>query len=209
MPALHFSFIDDPSLLEEISKIGDYLKFKSGDIIVKPEKYTRVIPLVLEGTIKVMRMDQSGNEFLLYYITKGQSCAVSLSSCITGKLSNIKAVALDNTELIAIPASLSAKWFNDFPNWRIFVLKTMDSRFEEMIKTVDSFVFLKADDRLLSYLQEKSQVLQSNIITITHQEIAHDLSTTREMISRLLKGFEKKGLLKIYRNKIEIISAMC
>jgi len=205
MEEYKFDFINELELLNEINEIGTYLSFNSRDIIVKPERYVRVIPLVITGTIKVLRVDENGNELFLYYISAGQSCAVSLSTCITEKISNIKAVAEENTELIAIPVANAIKWFNNYPSWRNFVLQTMDNRFDNLIEAIDTLAFSKTDDRLKSYLEAKSKALNNSTITSTHQEIANELSTTREMVSRLLKNLEKKGFLKLSRNKIELI----
>ena len=203
-----FNFLSEPQLLDEIDKTGKLLSFQPGDVIIQPDKYIKVIPLLLKGTVKVLRVDENGNELFLYFITAGQSCAVSLSTCITNKLSNIKAVAEDDTELIAISASIAAKWFNEFPSWRIFVLQTMDNRFEQLIKTVDSIAFSKTDERLITFLTAKSKALSTTSLQITHQEIANELSTSREVISRLLKHLEQKGKVKLYRNRIELFFLM-
>lgn len=203
-----FNFITESELLEEIDKTGEVLTFKKGDIIVQPEKYIKVIPLLLKGTLKVTRVDPNGNEIFLYYITTGQSCAVSLSTCLTDKLSNIKAVAEDKIELIAISAINATKWFNKYPGWRTFVLQTMDNRFEELISTIDTIAFSKTDKRVESYLIAKSKALNTNNIQITHQEIANDLSTTREVISRLLKHLEQEGKLMLFRNRIKLNALM-
>jgi CRP/FNR family transcriptional regulator len=122
------------------------------------------------------------------------------------KLSNIKAVAEENVELIAIPSSVSSKWYEIYSSWRMFVLKTMDNRYDEIINALDSVAFKKIDERLVDYLKSKSEALQSNVLNITHQEIANELSTSREVISRLLKQLEQKGVLKLFRNKVEILS---
>ncbi len=197
-------FINEPELLEEIKKAGVQLTFEPGAVIVQPGKYIKVIPLLLKGTVKVLRTDGEGNELFLYYITSGQSCAVSLSTCLTDKLSNIKAVAEDEVELIAIPSQSAINWFTKYPGWRTFVLLTMNNRFDELIKAIDLIAFSKMDERLENLLLEKSKALHSKLIPVTHQEIADELSTSREVISRLLKQLEKKGKLTLYRNKIEL-----
>ena len=206
MNKANFNFITEPDLLEEIEKTGKRLTFVSGDVLVQPEKYIKVIPLLIRGTVKVMRFDSKGHELFLYYITSGQSCAVSLSTCLTDKLSNIKAIVEEETELIAIPALEAARWFEIYPGWRSFVLLTMNDRFDELIKTVDQIAFSKIDDRILQLLQTKSEKLGTKQLHITHQEIATELSTSREVVSRLLKHLEKNGRLSLFRNRIELIS---
>lgn len=200
-----FQFLSDSKLLAEIDKCGQLLHFQAGDIIIPLEKYIKVIPLLISGTIKVLRVDTNGNELLLYYLAAGQSCAVSLSTCLTHKLSHIKAVAEEATTLVSISVTDATKWFDTYPSWRTFVLKTMDNRFEELLQTVDSIAFSKTDERLVHFLIAKSKVLQTNTIHITHQEIATELATSREVISRLLKHLEQSGKLKLFRNRIELL----
>ena len=201
-----FDFLLEKGIREEFDEVGSSLEFNAGDIIVEPNKYIKVIPLVLKGTIKVIRETNGGNELILYYIRSGESCAVSLSTSLMNKLSNIKAVAEENVELIAIPSSISSKWYEIYSSWRMFVLKTMDNRYDEIINALDSVAFKKIDERLVDYLKSKTKALQSNVLNITHQEIANELSTSREVISRLLKQLEQKGVLKLFRNKVEILS---
>ena len=201
-----FDFLLEKGIREEFEDVGSNLEFNAGDIIVEPNKYIKVIPLVLKGTIKVIRETNGGNELILYYIRSGESCAVSLSTSLMNKLSNIKAVAEENVELIAIPSSVSSKWYEIYSSWRMFVLKTMDNRYDEIINALDSVAFKKIDERLVDYLKSKSEALQSNVLNITHQEIANELSTSREVITRLLKQLEQKGVLKLFRNKVEILS---
>lgn len=199
-----FNFIKEPELIAAIEKVATPKSFKAGETIVPLERYIRVIPLVISGTIKVIREDEQGHEFFLYHIIKGESCAVSLSTCINQKISSIKAIAEDDTELLAIPAKYAIDWFNVYPSWRNFVLQSMDQRFDNLIETIDTLAFSKTDDRLLAYLKSKSKALNTTLLHITHQEIANELSTTREMISRLLKNMEKRNVLKLHRNNIEI-----
>lgn len=201
-----FSNLFESELNSGLNAAGTSMEFKAGDIIVQPGKYIKVIPLLLKGTIKVVRVDGNGNELFLYHIEVGQSCAVSLSACLMDKLSNIRAVAEDDIELIAVSASLAKQWFERFAKWRLFVLTTMDNRYTEIINTLDSVAFKKTDERLIEYLTQKAKAIQSNSLNITHQEIATELSTSREVISRLLKQLEQQGRLQLFRNKIALTS---
>ncbi len=199
-------FISDLKLLEEINRTGQVVNFKQGDVIVQTGKYIKSVPILIKGTVKVFREDENGNNILLYYIKAGQSCAVSLSTCLTDKISTIKAVAEEETEMMVVSAHNAKKWFNEFQSWRLFVLNTMESRFDELLNTVDKIAFLKTEDRLILFLDSKSKALNTQTINITHEEIATELSTSREVISRLLKRLEKAGKLKLSRNKIELFS---
>lgn len=198
--------IFEPALLEKIEQHGKLMSFKAGDVIMEPGKYIKMVPLLLKGSVRILRVDANGNELFLYYLTEGQSCAASMSIFFSEKQSNIKAIAEEDSEVIGIPTEQAIAWFNEFASWRRFVMQTMERKFDELIQTVDNIAFTKTDERLLNFLQTKAKNLQSTTITITHQEIANELSTSREVISRLLKQLEKDGKLKLGRNKIEIIS---
>ncbi|HXB34865.1 MAG TPA: Crp/Fnr family transcriptional regulator [Puia sp.] len=201
-----FSFITDSGLLEEIEKLGVYHTFQPGDIIIPPEKYIRCIPLIIKGTIRVSRVDSEGNELFLYYISTGQSCAVSFGACLTDKVSCIKAVAEEEIELISIPVKIAREWFRQFENWRTYVAMTLGDRFDELIKAIDSIAFKRTDERLINFLSARSKALNSNTIHITHREIAGELSTSREVVSRLLKRLEQEKEVRLSRNKIELVS---
>jgi CRP/FNR family transcriptional regulator len=164
------------------------------------------MPLLLEGTIKVSRKDSDGDEILLYFIEKGDTCAMSMSCCMNNAKSQIIAVAETDTELIMVPISKMDDWMVKYKSWREFVLNSYQSRLNEVIQTVDSLAFLKMDERLLNYLQDKTKIFHSSSITITHEEVAKDFHTSRVVISRLLKKLEVKGDVKLHRNSIEVIN---
>lgn len=195
----------EPALLAKIEQVGKLMHYKVGDVIMEPGKYIKIVPLLLKGSVRILREDGNGNELFLYYLTEGQSCAASMSIFFSEKQSNIKAIAEEDSDILGIPNEHALSWFNEYVSWRSFVMQTMERRFDELIQTVDTIAFSKTDERLLQFLFAKSKTLQTKLITITHQEIANELSTSREVISRLLKQFEKEGKLKLGRNRIELV----
>lgn len=197
--------INDVQLLLDIEKYGKLHYFKAGDVIVQHETFIKSIPLVLKGTLKVFRVNDEGNEIFMYYVSAGQACAVSLSSCLTAKQSKVKAVAEEDATIVSIPATLAYEWYETNKSWRFFVFQTLENRIEELFKTVDTIAFTKTDQRIWTYLQNKKKTIKSNIINTTHQEIADELSTSREVVSRLLKKLELDGKLELGRNKILIL----
>lgn len=203
-----FNYFQDIELRSEIAKNGIPMHFEAGQVIVQAEKFVKVVPLLTKGAVKVLRVNENGNELFLYYILAGESCAVSLASSLNNKPSYIKAIAEEHTELIAIPASLALEWYKKYNSWQLFVLETMNLRFDELIKTIDNVAFNNIDFRLLNFLKIKSKVLKTNHINITHQEIANELSTSREIISRLLKKLENDNKVVLSRNKIEINASL-
>lgn len=195
----------EPALIDEISRVGIYQEIDEGAYLIRPGSYIRSVPILLSGSVKIMRPDLEGREALLYYLGGLDSCAMSLTCCLEKKQSEIVAVAEEKTRLIAIPVEKVEEWICRFPTWKQFVFKTYQRRFDDMIATIDSIAFQKLDERLLAYLKKKAQSCQCAVLQITHEEIANELATSREVISRLLKQMEKIGYVKLSRNKIEIL----
>lgn len=196
--------ISDQTLLEKIASEGSLIKVRAGETIMEPGQFIKSVPIVIDGAIKVLRVDTEGKELFLYYLYPGQTCALSLTCCDVAKPSEIKAVAEEDTTIIAIPVRLHEKWSEEFRQWKDFVTQTYQSRFQEMLKALDAVAFLKMDQRLALYIQAKREKAGSNELHITHQEIANELGTSREVISRLLKQLEKKKWIELGRNIIYI-----
>lgn len=197
----HFEF----PLLEELAKVGQVKIIPAGTYLIRPGEFIRSVPLLIRGSVKVMRPDQEGREALLYYLGGLDTCAMSLTCCMSGKQSEIIAIAEEETELIAIPVSMVDEWMCRFPSWKQFVFHTYQKRFDNLLKTIDEVIFHKLDERLLAYLQKKADNCQCRELAITHEEIAQELVTSREVISRLLKQMERGGQIKLMRNKIAML----
>ncbi|MGV0845448.1 Crp/Fnr family transcriptional regulator [Empedobacter falsenii] len=203
---MNLNLFSEVELKEELLSTSQQLNFPSATEIVKPGQYIKVVPYVLSGVIKVLRINENGDELFLYYIRKGESCAESIAKSILNTTTNIKAIVEEDVELLAIPTEKVNQWFVKFPSWQLFVVKMLNQRYEELSHTLDNIAFKKVESRLIDYLKVKSEVLNSRVIIITHQEISSELATSREVVSRLLKALEIEGKVKLYRNKIEIIS---
>ncbi len=201
-----FSVLNKNGLVDEIVEFGKIVHFNAGDNLIEIGAYIKQMPLLIEGTLKISREDSDGNELLLYYLNSGETCAMSLTCCMGDAKSNVKATAIENAEIIMLPTSKMDEWIKKYDSWKNFIFRAYQIRFEEMLQTVDSIAFMKMDERLERYILARSKELNKNILNLTHQEIASDLNTSREVISRLLKQLEKLGRIKLHRYKIEIIS---
>lgn len=201
----HFPALSEKALQEEMLKVGRVYHFKAGQIIQDFGGYIRMVPLLIEGSIKVLREDDEGNELLLYYLEKGETCSMSFSCCMMNKQSDIRTIAEEDVTLIGIPIQYVDEWMRKYQSWKNFVMRSYDQRMRALIKTIDSIAFKKMDERLLDYLQQKVRVNTSSLLAITHQAIAFDLNASREAISRLLKELEKQGRVRLGRNKIELL----
>ena len=197
--------IAEKRLQEEIAEVGKLIYFKEGEIIQDIGSYIKMVPLILEGSIKVSREDEDGHELFLYYLRAGETCSMSFTCCMMNKRSEIRTIAEEDTTMIGIPIRYMDEWMSRYQSWKNFVMRTYDARMLELVKTIDSIAFKKMDERLLKYLEDKSEAHQSNIISSTHQEIAYDLNASREAVSRLLKQMEKEKIVRLGRNKIELL----
>jgi CRP/FNR family transcriptional regulator len=178
---------------------------ESGATVIAPRDPIRAIPVVVEGTVKVSREDENGRELLLYYIKPGESCALTLVSFLCQQHSGIRAVALTNVTALMIPVSTADTLMKRSPTWQEFTYRQVRRSYDLLLQTIDDVAFHSLEDRLHEWLQ-KQRELHGPVLKVTHQEIATDLSTSREVVSRLLKNAEREGLVALGRNTIEVLT---
>lgn len=195
----------EPELIELIEKEAVQRTFYAGDIIMRTGQYIKSTVLVLEGRIKIYRENAEGGEFLMYYLHPGQACAVSMICAIQSQTSEIMAQAEENTEVLMIPIQLMDELMNKYKSWYQFVIQTYRGRFDELLSVVDNIAFRNMDERLEFYLKRHADASGKKNIELSHQQIADDLNSSREVISRLLKKMEQRNLVKLHRNMIELL----
>ena len=203
----HYGQLFEEELLVEINQVGTFREIPSGQILIDIGSYVKSIPLLISGAIKILREDEEGDELLLYFLEKGDTCAVTLSCCMGQTKSDIRAVAELDTKLIMIPIQKMEDWIATYKSWRNFAFQSYHNRLQEMLEAIDGIAFLKMDERLIKYLQDKVKILKTDVIHITHQEIAYELHTSRVVISRLLKKLEKIGRIELHRNSIKVLQS--
>ncbi len=197
--------IFEPGLLMEMQQFGNWQSFKEGDLIMDYGKYIRMMPVILKGTVKVSRLNENGNEILLYYLSSNDSCSMAYSCCVEAKKSEIKAIAEDDVELIAIPHEKLDEWLCKYSSWKNYIMRSFNERFIELLKSIESIAFHKLDERLIGYLKEKQRLSGSSVIKVSHYLIADELATSRVVISRLLKQLENDRKIILYRNEIKLM----
>jgi len=207
-PEYNLPIYFESELKKEIMNVAVLYTVEQGEIIMDIGQSIESIPLVIEGSIKIIREDQEGRELFLYYLEQGHACATSITCCMTGQKSTIRAIAEEYTRYLSIPTALSDEWMLKYKGWKNFVMSTYAERFEELLKAVDQLAFKKMDERLAKYLQDKAEVHESSEINISHQEIAYDLNTSREVVSRLLKQLERMGAIRLGRNRIKLLNGV-
>ena len=192
-------------MVKEIENSGNLKHFEAGDTIVNMDSYIKHIPVVISGSMKVIRTEEDGREILLFYLTPGESCIVSILAGMKNDTSKIKAIVEEDAEIMLIPADKAKEWVRKYPEWTDFIFNLYQKRFEELLEVVNSVAFQKIDTRLLHLIKQKTQLYQSKEISVTHQQLADELGITREATSRVLKQMEKENLLILSRNKIELL----
>ena len=197
-------FTFEKELLEEIEH-SEIIEINPGTVILKENQFIKVVPLVLEGSIKLRKLDPNGREIIFYHIEPGESCILSITSCLNDKESQAEAIIEKKTRLVVVEAEKIKSWMDRFPSWRKFVVKLYYNRMAELMTLVDLVLFKSVDSRLIQHL--KDNAINSEV-EITHQQLAGELGTAREVISRLLKQMERDQLISLERGKIKILNPL-
>ncbi|QNM85155.1 Crp/Fnr family transcriptional regulator [Polaribacter pectinis] len=201
----NFGYLFQEELIKEIEVIGIPKTFSAETIIIEIDDFIKSMPLLLSGAIKILREDENGEELVLYYLEKGDTCAMTLSCCMGQTKSKIRAIAETDVELIMLPKEKMTAWLSKYTSWQSFILQSYHNRVEELLTAVDTIAFLKMDERIFKYLKDKAMVNQNDHLTVTHKEISEDLHTSRVVVSRLLKKLENERKIKLFRNSIHVL----
>lgn len=200
----HFPFLVEKELKDAFSENCVYKSFPSGTVLLKEEDTVHFLPLLVKGSLKVTRTDRTGRDILLYYISAGESCIASYAAALFHEASRVRAVTEDDCDLVLLPVKFLDEWARLFPSWNLFIVRLYYRRFEELLESFNSLAFQKLDERLADHLKRKSQLQGNTSITVTHQQLADDLGTAREVVSRLLKSWESEGKVELSRGMIKI-----
>lgn len=194
-----------PELTNEIAKISTVVNLKKGTVFLKEGAYVKVIPLLIRGLAKVYKEDENGLEVLLYYIKPGESCITSVTLMNRNEASNVKALIEEDAEVVVIPTDKAIRIAQKYPKWNEFIYELFSHKFLELINVIKVLTFSNKDTRLMEYLKKSVAIKGSNTVQATHQQIADDLGSSREVISRLLKKLEHEGLVKLHQGSIELL----
>jgi CRP/FNR family transcriptional regulator len=202
-----FPFFES-GLRAAISDAGVYKEFAEDQELIREDQFIRSFPIVINGLIKVCRTDEAGNELLLYYLRPGDVCTVSLICCMERTRSRVKAITEEKTAVILVPVELLDNWISEYQTWKEYVMRSMQMRFDELLNALDSIAFMKLDERIEKFFTDRFKSSGSKIFEGSHQDVALAMNSSREVISRLLKQMEKRGLIRMSRGRIDY-SPLC
>ncbi len=202
-----FPFFES-GLRDAIMMEGTFREFDADEELIREDQFIKSFPIVISGLIKVCRTDEAGNELLLYYLRPGEVCTVSLICCMDRTRSRVKALTEEASTVILVPVELLDSWMTQFQTWKEYVMRSMQKRFDELLDALDSIAFLKMDERLEKFFIDRYKTTGTTLFEGSHQDVALAMNSSREVISRLLKQMEKKGLVVLSRGRIDY-SSLC
>ncbi len=198
----------EKELLDEIEQQGLIQEITADEEILREGQFIKSFPLILEGSLRVIRTDKDGRELLLYFLNPGEVCSMALTCCMGQQQSNISAIAEQDSLIVRIPVDLLDEWMSRFPEWKSYMMYAYRKRFDELLDTIDAIAFLNLDERLERFFRSRFEATGEKRFSGKHQDIASQLNTSREVISRLLKKMEQKNLVKLSRNEVDFTALM-
>lgn len=201
----YFSSILEKDLMNEILKVGHFDIIEAGELLVDVGDDLTHIPLIFEGSVKIIRHINEDGELALYYLKAGDTCAISFINCIESKKSVFEGIVEADMEACFIPLDKVDEWLVKYKSWRRYIIDSYHFRLMEMLASIDGLAFNSLNQRVLKYLTDMSERSHENILHITHQQIANDLNTSRVVISRIMKQLQKEGKIVSSRNNIELV----
>jgi len=202
----YFSSMFEDALIDEIVEVGYIDKLKNGELLIDIGENMTHIPLILSGVVKVIRKEKKGDELVLYFLERGDTCAISFVNCLNRSKSLFKAVVEKDAEIIFLPVDKIEPWLIKYKTWRQYIIDSYHYRLIEMVESIDSLAFMKMNERVFKYLNDKVKINKDVNLEITHQEIADDLNTSRVVVTRLLKQLHDEGKIYSSRNKIRVLN---
>jgi len=199
------------SLSEELRTMveerANHKRYAAGDTLLKQGNYVSSAVIVTEGIVKIFRIDEEGNAHFLYFLTAGELCVLSALCCLRMRQADMRAVAFTDCEVMFIPSPYPEVWMQEYPEWSRYLLQSFNHRMSELLDTFDSVVFKRLDERLLFYLHQHYKT-SGELLNLSHQQIADELNSSREVISRLLKKLEDGGFVEVNRSFVRILPAV-
>lgn len=193
--------IHEVELQNKLRENSNITYHKKGSVIIKENVYIKVLKIVLSGSVRVYQQFED-REILIYYLNKMETCTLSLSACFENCKSNVNAIAEEDCYILNIPVRFVEDWSFTYKSWNTFTMKTFRDSYHILLDKYSKIAFAPLKDRLLEYLITAAS---NGTLKCSHQKIAKELGTSREVISRLLKKIESEGKIAMRMKEIEIL----
>lgn len=191
-----------PELLDEIEENAIVREFPRGTEILREEQYIKVLPIVLKGLIKVFSRFEE-KELLLYYIEPSQSCVMTFYAALKNAPSKIYAVTEEDSEVLLVPVQHLNRWLKDYPGFNEMFYDQYNIRYSDLLDTIGHLLVDRMDKRLYDHLKRKAELI-SGPVKMSHNQIANEIGTSREVVTRILKRLETEGKVIQDREGIKI-----
>jgi CRP/FNR family transcriptional regulator, anaerobic regulatory protein len=193
----------DPKLSREFMQAAIFARIPAGrDVFLEGDRID-AIALLISGVVRVYKIGETGREITLYRFGLGESCILTANAILSQQSFPAIATVEQDAEAVMIPADIFRDWVRRYDEWRGFVFDLLSQRLSSVMAIVDEVAFRRMDTRVAALLLERSR--SQNPIHITHQEIAAELGSSREVISRLLEDFNSQGVIRLSRGTVEIL----
>lgn len=196
-------FLGKP-LVSRLLEISSILEIKGNTEILKEGQYVKAIPIVISGLLKVFTRHED-KELLLYYIKPSESCIMSFSSSMSNDKSSIYAKTDEDSILLLIPSEKANSLTSEFPEFNNLFHQQYKVRYNDLLETINQLVFTNLDQRLYKFLKDTATIKNENPLKISHRQIANELGTAREVISRVMKKLEKEQKIIQSTDSIKIL----
>ncbi|HMN05044.1 MAG TPA: Crp/Fnr family transcriptional regulator [Flavobacteriales bacterium] len=193
----------DKDLQQAFDSVVIRRHYPAGTVIMEPGDIISYIPIVEKGSLRILAQDGEGKERFLYHIMPGETCSMSLTCCEARKTSGILAVVEEDADLLMVPARYADEWMVH-PEWRRYVGAAQAQRFGELLETIETLAFRRMDDQLWDYLVKRAQATGDALLKVTHQDIAQELGSPREVVTRLLQQLQRKGMVTLSRGAVQV-----
>lgn len=199
------SFFTEPGFKEELLQHGQIVSFNKGDVIVRDGQYVKFLPIVLKGAIRVFQQSED-REILLYYVRADETCTMSLAAAYFNNKSTSHGVVTEPTDVLIFPASMIEQWQLKYPSWNRYMMQMFRTRYDQLINSFQGVAFENIDTRVMDYLKDAARKADNKSVTLSHQQLADELGTTRVVVSRILKDYERQNKIRLFRGRIELLS---
>ncbi len=200
----HLPTIREDHLIDDIAANGILQAFPAGQTVLTDRQYIDYVPLITRGGLKVVRHTQEHNNLFLYFLRAGETCTMTLSSCLKRETSKVRARTITETEIVLLPVERVYYYTRHFAGWNEFTLQSYRLKFDSILSAFEGMAFTPLEDRTVSYLRDIATIRGSNQLTMTHEALAEDLGASRVGMSRILKRLEEAELLRLGRGKITL-----